>query len=166
MELWDLLDEYGNKTGKTINRGVELKENQYHLEVHLWVINSLDQILIQKRNRNLKNVPGIWATTAGCVTHGEESLNGLLREAKEELGLDINISKLSEPIRYKRKNAFVDIWILKDDISVGDLVLQEEEVEAVKLVSFDELQNMLKEGTFFEYNGEYLNIVFKALGVC
>ena len=44
MEIWDLLDECGNKTGKTVNRGVELKENQYHLEVHLWIINSSNNL--------------------------------------------------------------------------------------------------------------------------
>jgi isopentenyldiphosphate isomerase len=163
LEIWDVLDENGNKTGKTILRGEELKESEYHLEAHLWVINSMGDFLIQKRSKNLKNAPGIWAITGGCITQGEDSITGLKREVKEELGLDIDENKLSFHIRHKRKNALADIYILYDDVNIDVLVLQKEEVEEVKWVSLNQLKNMLSEGTFFKYNNDYLELIFNAL---
>jgi len=34
-ELWDLYDEYGNKTGKLHERGTPLRAGEYHLVVHI-----------------------------------------------------------------------------------------------------------------------------------
>ena len=39
MEKWDLYDENGNKIGKTINRGEKMESNEYHISVHIWIIN-------------------------------------------------------------------------------------------------------------------------------
>lgn len=47
MELWDIYNENREKTGRTIVRGQKLGENEYHLVVHMWIINSNGQFLIQ-----------------------------------------------------------------------------------------------------------------------
>jgi len=39
MEIWDILDKNGNMTGKTITRGDNLRDGEYHLIVHIWIIN-------------------------------------------------------------------------------------------------------------------------------
>ena len=48
MELWDLVDEKGNKVGKVINRGEIQPEGTYHVGVDVWIINS-DQSTKQQR---------------------------------------------------------------------------------------------------------------------
>ena len=57
MEIWDILDENGNKTGRTIIRGEKLEVDEYHLVVHIWIINSNGEILIQKRPEHLEFAP-------------------------------------------------------------------------------------------------------------
>lgn len=165
MEIWDILDENGEKTGRTIIRGEELKEDEYHLEVHIWIINSEDEILIQKRPKHLKYAPNIWAMTGGCVMEGEDSLDAILRETKEELGISIDKNALKVPLKHKRKNALTDIWILKQDINVEDITLQKEEVEDVKWISAEELKKMLQEGSFFGYDKEYFNLLSQVLRI-
>ena len=39
LELWDILDKDGNKTGLTIERGKPMMKDQYHLGVQVWIIN-------------------------------------------------------------------------------------------------------------------------------
>lgn len=56
MEIWNILDENGSKTGKTMIRGLDkLPEGFYHESVSVWIINSENKMLIQKRASN-KNV--------------------------------------------------------------------------------------------------------------
>ena len=51
MEIWDILDEYGNITGKTMRKGDKMiwQKGIYHQGADVWVINSKKKILIQKR---------------------------------------------------------------------------------------------------------------------
>ncbi|WP_227449890.1 hypothetical protein [Clostridioides sp. ES-S-0108-01] len=46
MELWDLYNSDGVKTGKVIKRGNSIEEGYYHLAVEVWILNSDSQILI------------------------------------------------------------------------------------------------------------------------
>ena len=49
MEIWDILDENGNKTGKTIDKADPMSRapGVYHQGVDVWIINSENKILIQ-----------------------------------------------------------------------------------------------------------------------
>lgn len=165
METWDILDENGRKTGRTVLRGEELKEDEYHLEAHIWIINSEGEILIQKRPKSLERAPDIWAMTGGCVVEGEDSLVAILREVKEELGIEIDKNSLKKPLRHKRKNAFTDIYVLKQDINLEDIALQEDEVEDVKWVRIEELKQMKQQGSFFRYDSEYFKMLFQVLEI-
>ena len=52
MELWEVLDGEGKPTGEIMERkaGNVLKSGFYHLASDVWVINSDNKILIQKRS--------------------------------------------------------------------------------------------------------------------
>lgn len=73
MELWDILDIEGNKTGKTIERGQTMLENEYMLSVHIYLRNKEGLYLIQKRSEKKDKLPGIWDVTLGSVVSGEDS---------------------------------------------------------------------------------------------
>lgn len=73
MERWDLRDGEGNPTGETMERGEHLKPGQYHLVVHIWIIDGQGRLLIQKRAAHLKLMPDIWAATGGSAVAGEDS---------------------------------------------------------------------------------------------
>ena len=61
----------------------------YHLGADVWIINSDNKILIQKRSSLKRLEPNVWAMTGGSVIVGENSLETIVREAKEELNIDI-----------------------------------------------------------------------------
>lgn len=161
MEIWDILDEKGSITGKTIIRGEELKEGEYHLVVHIWIQNDKGEYLIQKRADHLKLLPGKWAITGGSAVQGEDSITAAIREVKEELGLDVDINKMNKIVRIKRKDNLADVWMLKQNVSLEDLVLQEEEVSKAAWATKEDIMNMVRDGVFHDYGKDYFEQMFK-----
>ena len=50
IERWDILNEAGRPTGRTVVRGnVSFRPGEYHLVVHIWIISSRGRFLIQRR---------------------------------------------------------------------------------------------------------------------
>jgi 8-oxo-dGTP diphosphatase len=160
MEIWDLLNGEGTRLNKSIIRGEQLGEGEYHLAVHVWIINDSNEFLIQKRSDNLKHMPGLWATTGGSVVSGEDSITAALRETKEELGINLDVDKMMKINRVKKKDHFADVWITKKNISLNDLVIQVEEVSSVKWVNKEELKDMIDKGIFHNYGEEYFDSIF------
>lgn len=95
MELWDVYDENRKPLGYTVKREkFDSLNNEYHIVVHIWIKNSKGEYLIQKRSSNKKE--GLkWAWTGGSVLMGENSIDGAVREVKEELGLTVDKEKLT-----------------------------------------------------------------------
>ena len=91
---------------------------------------------------------GKWSYTSGIVDTGESSLEGAIREVKEELGIDADEDKMQFLLSFKRKHNFVDVWLIEDDINITDLKLQQEEVSQVKYVSQSGLERIIKNGDF------------------
>lgn len=71
-------------------------------------------------------------TTGGSVLFGEESIDAAIREAKEELNVDLDKSKgiliCSEKRYFKGCNDIIDVWLFENDVSLNDIKLQQEEV--------------------------------------
>ncbi len=154
MELWDVLDEHGEKTGRTIWRGQMLPPGDFHLVVHIWISNEQGDYLIQKRAEHLEWKPGMWAATGGSVIAGEDSLAGALRETHEELGLVLDATYLSRIARLVRfdSNSIVDVWLAEvSGLVVGDLE-PGPEVSEVKWVSRSELGHMVSVGDFYRHS--------------
>lgn len=150
MELRDLYDENKMVTGKTFVKGEQVPKGYYYLIVAIYIQNSKGDFLIQKR---VKRKGGKWATTAGHPKAGETSLEGLLTEVEEEIG--IKLSK-DMPILFEtwnKNDQFFDIYYLKKDIDLKDIKIQEEEVEDVKWASIDEIKEMYKNNEF--HDGHY-----------
>ena len=97
-EICDIYDVYGNRTGKTFVRGEPLSNGQYVMVVDVWIVNSRDEILIQKRSEQKKDLPGTWATHSGCVLAGESSLQACIREPLEEIGIQIGRASCRERV--------------------------------------------------------------------
>lgn len=159
-EIWDILDKDGNLTGRTIERGEELKEGDYHLVVHIWVINSKKELLIQRRADHIKILPGIWAATGGSGVSGEDSITAAIRELSEEMGIKVEKEDIKKINRVIRKNSISDVWLVEKDIDINDLVLQKEEVSDAKWVSLEEFKNMINDERFFDYGESYFEMIF------
>ena len=53
VELWDILDENGDATGRFHERGKPMNENEYHLEVCVLIENDKCEYLISQRTPNM-----------------------------------------------------------------------------------------------------------------
>lgn len=164
MEIIDIYNKRREKTNKTSERGKE-KDGEYGLSVHIWIMNKEGKFLIQKRTKSRKRFPNMWSLTAGAVDTGETSLEGAIREAKEEIGINIEKEEFELILSIKRKHNFLDIWLVRKDIDLKDIVMQEEEVQEVKWVTKEELEEMIKNdevaGTVTLYYKMFFDILEK-----
>lgn len=160
MEILDLYDENRTLLNKTIIRGESLNPGEYHLVIHFWIFNDLNQVLIQKRNKPPEEFGGIWACTGGTTISGENTETTAIREMKEEMGIDIKRNDISI-INTRKENSYIlDVFISKWNGSIDELVIDPEEVLDAMWISKDVLESMIDEKTFFDYGKEYLEAVF------
>ncbi len=164
MEKWDILNADGIPIGKTTLRGrCNLRPGEFHLVVHIWVVSSRGEFLIQRRSDNKKLMPGEWAATGGAAISGEDSYTAANRELYEELGIPSNKQTLKKLARIKRRNSLLDIWFINTDITCDRLRLQKDEVAEACWVSRKEFKNMIENGEFHNYGKEYFDIVFEKI---
>lgn len=157
-EFFDVLTEKGQYTGNIETREQCHKRGLWHKAVVVFIINSKKQVLLQRRSPNKKMWPNMWDITAGGhVLAGEFGFQAIIREAKEELGLDLNkndITFIGSAISTNIKgdiinNHFNEYYIARKDIDETELKLQEEEVSEVKWIDKDEIIEKIKDN----YNG-------------
>lgn len=152
-EKFDVLNEKGEYTGRVESRERCHKDGLWHKAVAVSAINSKEQVLLQKRSPNKKLWPNTWDITAGGhVLTGEFGFEAIIREIKEELGIDIdkeNITFIGSSISSNVKgdivnNHFNEYYIVNKDIDETKLELQEEEVSEVKWIDKDEIIERVK----------------------
>ena len=142
-ENFDIYTINKDQTGKIGIRGKQLKADEYHIVVMAIIINKNGEVLITKRSKN-KIAGGKWECTAGSALIGESSKIAVIREIKEELGINVIIYE-EEPISFfVLDDAIWDIWTIYLDIKIKDLKLQYEEVEEAKYAKFNELIRLIK----------------------
>lgn len=152
-EMFDILNENGEYTGKVESRAKCHKEGLYHKAVAVWIINSKQQVLLQKRSPNKRMWPNTWDVTAGGhVLTGEFGFEAIIREIKEEIGIDIDkqcITFIGSVISTNIKGDIVnkhfnEFYIINKDIDETKLKLQEDEVSEVKWMDKDEIVERVK----------------------
>lgn len=163
MELWEVLDENGNPTGEIMEKYDKrvFDRGLYHLGSDVWIINSENKILIQKRSANKRLEPNVWAMTGGSVIVGENSLETIIRETKEELGINVDANKLKLITKFRTGNVWIDTYILKCDYNISKMKFQKEEVSDAKWATWDEINELVKEGKFIKNRWEFVKEFLK-----
>ena len=144
-EYMDIYDEHRNRTGRIWQRRVPMQPGDWHLVVYAWLVNSKGEVLLTQRHSD-KTWPGYWECTAGGVQAGETSLEGALRELREEIGV---VKQPEEGILLQQAldtGVFIDFWLFRSDVSLSDLILQPTEVVDAKWVSREEYEAMCGKG--------------------
>ena len=159
MEMWDIYDENKERTGRTIKKHDWcLKEGEYHLTVLGIVAHTDGRFLITKRVMTKAWAPGWWEVSGGACQAGEDSKDAVLREVREETGLDVSGWDGGYLFSYKRENPgegdnyFVDIYRFCADFDEADIHLQEEETDGYMLATFEEVQALAAQGIFLHYD--------------
>ncbi|MBR3672970.1 MAG: NUDIX domain-containing protein [Clostridia bacterium] len=159
MEKRDLYDENRKLTGKTIYKGEEIPKGSYIVVVLVFIQNSEGKFLIQKRSER-KN--GLYATTGGHPKSGEDSVQGIITEVKEEIGIDLNPEDLQLYYggRSEEERVFWDDYYVKMDVpDIENLELQEEEVASLHWFTKDEIIDLMKNDLFFKNHFEEFEIL-------
>jgi len=154
MELLDLYDKEMKITGRTIERGQHVPYGYMIPIVAVFVYNDQSQFLIQKVAASKGNY---YASTAGHVQSGEIDFSkAMLRELQEEIGLTATKRelKLVKIRRYEYKFTF--LYLLKSNVSIDMLHLQQEEVESVRWMTIGEIESLCKQGLFNRTHYELL----------
>lgn len=153
-ELWDIYDKERRLTGRTVERGKPMSQDEYHIVVEAIIRNSKGEFLISKRSAN-KHFPLMWEFTGGSVLAGESSLDGAIREAEEELGVDLRnapVTLFASGIRqYRSLPDFNDIWLFEFDCDIDDVTLCEGETCDAKWATPQQIREMITNKEFVEY---------------
>lgn len=151
MELLDLYDDKGKKLNKTVERGQKFDKGNIMLSI-AFIKNSDNKYLIQKTS---KEKGAKYSSTGGHVTHEENGLTTIIREIKEELGLNINTNELEfiSLVKHPTKPCLINLYLLEKDIYIEKLKLQEEEVESVLWLTEEEILSLVKENKFLKSHG-------------
>ena len=184
MELFDILNEDGSKSGLVRERGVAHRQGSFHGTVHMWIVRpnhkSGYDILLQKRSAWKDSHPGCYdISSAGHIAAGDDRLSAAYREMKEELGIVANPDKLYYVGTHRgtyesqfhgkvfRDNELSTIFIYTGLRDHDEVILDTAEVESVCWIDYEECRQMIKENSFenciyekeFEMVGDYLGIL-------
>ena len=146
IEYVDIYDKLKHNTGKVKIRHEILNDGEYTLGVQAAIINSLHQILISKRSKNKKVYPLMWECNGGQVLSGENGIDAIIREIKEELGINLNKEQAILLKTVKKEHKFKDIYLFYQDIDINDIKFLDDEVMDVKWVSINEYMDMFNNG--------------------
>ncbi|MCX6751787.1 MAG: NUDIX domain-containing protein [Candidatus Nomurabacteria bacterium] len=166
MEYLDICDSEGNLLGIKKTKKEAHDKGLWHRAVHVWIINSKKEVLIQKRSHLVENHPNLWdISAAGHVSAGEDYITSVLRETEEEIGLKlkpedfirIGIVKNISARRGYINNEVDPVYIVKMDLEVNKIKKQEEEVSEIKFISYKKLEQIIKSNdpTFVQHPEEY-----------
>ena len=162
-ELIDTFDINGNKK-RTIVKGEKTEDNEYIKCCSCFVVDSKNRVIVEKRGNTVLDA-GKLDLCSGHVQSGEISTQGMIRELKEELGIDEaecygNIKKMGTvTIDFKKFKCFTDVFLLKRREEM--LALQDEEVYPIEEV-FDLIRNE-KTRIPYDQDNEKFEEIFKKI---
>lgn len=163
LELLDVLDENGEKTGIVRERNVCHRDGSLHGTVHIWLVRERADhgfdVLIQKRSETKDSNPGAYdASAAGHITAGCGAPESARRELEEELGIRAEPEDLTflgrHYGRYRAEfhgrpfidNEDVSVFLCRKDVRDEDFVLQASEVSGVRWMDLDECEKGVLSG--------------------
>lgn len=156
MEEIDILNPDGSPAGFRLPRKKVHEQGLHHRSIHLWIVDNNGQLLIQKRSRSKKAHPGLWdVSCAGHIEAGDTSESTVIKETREELGIEVKpfefrycftvlTKNIHDSGKYKDKE-FIDIYLMIKDIPLENINFDKSEVEDVKYIHLKDLKKLISE---------------------
>jgi len=116
----------------------EITSTDIYRATALWLTNSNNEVLLARRAYTKEKDPGVWGpAVGGTVDEGEEYDDNIVKEIKEEIGLDIPITNLQRGPKTESKNRlnqkyFIQWYTYTIDLPAEDFIIEPKEVEEVK----------------------------------
>ena len=161
MELWDIYDIDRIPTHFTARRGDRLSRDEYHMVIHVVIFSPDGRMLIQQRSSEKRGWAGKWdVTCGGCAIAGETSRDAAARELFEELGLRLDFRCARTALTVNFDHGFDDFYLIELDPDLSSLVLQKEEVQAVRWATMEEIFSMIDGGSFIPFFKSFIHLLF------
>jgi len=157
MEYIDVIDkDTWKNTGVSMPKSEIHKNGDWHKSIHAWLVNSKNEILIQRRSPNKVNFPNFWdVTIGGHISSGESVVDGAIREIKEEIGIDVVIDDLKMVGRTSHQvvlangtyfdNEKITVYVIKNNLEISHFKIQYEEVEELRWIPIAEFKKWVDE---------------------
>ena len=152
-DLIDVLSNIGLRTGEILSRTEVHRLGKYHRAVHLYLLNSRNEILIQKRAATVDQDPDVFTISVlGHVDAREFSSATVKREVEEELGIDASQLKFDYLFTFFQEafvsetyieRQFSDIYVTRADLDLKLIKFDPAEVSEVKFVPFEKFLEMV-----------------------
>ena len=154
-EMLSFYDDELNELGITLRSEIHSK-GFLHKVVHCWIIAeecNEKWIYFQQRSYDKKDFPGLYdIAAAGHIDAGEEAEVAVIRETKEEIGIEIDSKKLRfiGSIREKMyldnfdNNEICEVYLYPTENTKFELG---NEVEKMVKISFDQFKKWILEGS-------------------
>lgn len=138
-ELLDVLDEQGRPTGETKPRGLVHRDGDWHRAVHVWLVRSDGDVVLQRRSADKEIEPlRLDVSVGGHLQAGELDIDAV-REVEEELGLFLKPGALHHLLTLTTERRYPgvtdrehqEVYVVRDDTPLAHYVLKPDEVEVV-----------------------------------
>ena len=149
-EDFPMVDEEGNVIGRATRKFCHSGSMALHAVVHLHIFNKEGKLYLQKRSMKKDIAPGRWDTAVGGhIDYGEYVKDALAREAREELGIEIE-GLIPKPLfnyiwQSSVEREVVNAFAIRYD---GEIIPDHEEVDEGRFWSLSELMASLGQDIF------------------
>lgn len=161
LELADIYDAKGHLTGRVCRRGQPLGQGEFYLASAVTICNSAGEVFCTLRSPRKSLAPNMWESPGGGVLAGETSLEGAIRELREETGLLISEEELRFLLRRQTRDVLLDVYALRRDFPLSQVTLQPEETVEARWFPFAEWENLAQAGKILA--GAYTDEFFAAV---
>ena len=159
-ELFDVLDVSGEPTGETKPRPQVHKDGDWHRSFHLWIVKD-DYVLLQRRSKMKDLEPDKVDVSVGGHYRAGETLNEVVREVEEEVGLFVRPEALhhltTQKAERRYENAvdreFQEVYVLKNEQELEHYYLDCAEVSVLYEVHLDKAIDLYQNGGFAPVSG-------------
>ena len=141
MELNDIYDKERNLTGRTHRRGTPWKKGEYGLVVCVWVYDGKGKLLLTRRAPE-KSFAGTWENSGGAAQAGETSLQAIVRELREETGIEAAPEEFKLLCDHRDRSAHYDFYCLCRD-SDTPVILQKGETDDYQWATFAQVHELI-----------------------
>ncbi|EFA85867.1 hypothetical protein PPL_01099 [Heterostelium album PN500] len=144
VEYIDVINEDGSPAGYSLPRSEIHSKGMWHRVVHVWLVDTEGNLLIQQRSANKESFASYWdISCAGHIEAGMNSIDTAIKELDEELGLHITDASKLEYLFTYNELADVYLYTFSKHMELSEFKLQEEEVQALKWLHYTKLFEMV-----------------------
>jgi len=157
MEIYDVVDEDDNATGKATRKEIHDKK-LIHRSVMFFIFDKKGRIFVTQRTNNKEFFKEYWSIVlGGHVNSGETYEEASIRECKEETGIDdkpIFMGFFKQRIPEEKENVKVYAFYTDKFPKIDSF-----EIKQGKFIAMEEINELLKKEKFLPETKELLKIL-------